>query len=303
MSARLPHPLLETGDTRLLEVEAVLAEGDTGLSRYRIVRFARYGRAVLIDGLIQSCESDQGLYHEMLTSPAAALHGAPARIVVLGAANGGIVNRLQHLASLQAICHVDLDPTLADICRLQMPHLQPVPPFPFDYRQEFEDPRLWLKRRRGDLHGWADIVLLDLPDPVDTSYASGMFDAATLSAAAELLAPGGLLVTHVGHSHPLDIAFQARAVATLRRLFRDVVVYDHMIPSLAVHWGFAIASPDRDLDLFHRAEMARRIAALPVQMRTHYDMETHRALLARPAIVRDALDAVRPLQDQRETLT
>ena len=295
MTPPLHHPLLEAGDTRLLTVDAVLAQGDTGLTRYRIVRFATYGRALLIDGLIQSCEFDEALYHEMLMSPAAALHGHPRRIVVIGGANGGIVNRLQHLPSLRGLHHVDLDPTLAGLCRYHLPHLQPQGPFSFDYRLEFEDPRAWLARKRGDLGGWADLVLLDLPDAADTSYAAGVFDMEALAAAGDLLAPGGLLVTHVGHCHPAAISFQAETVARLRRLFADVVVYEHPIPSLAVAWGFAIASRDRSLNRFAGAAMARRIAALPAEMRRHYDAETHLALLHRPAIVRAALDAATPI--------
>ncbi len=297
----LHHPLLETGDARLLDVEAVLAEGDTGLTRYRIVRFAAYGRALLIDGLIQSCEFDEGLYHEMLMAPATALHGNPRKVVVVGGANGGIVNRLQHLPSLRAIHHVDLDPTLAEICRHHLPHLQPSPPFPFDYRLEFDDPRAWLMRQRGDLAGWADLVLLDLPDAVDASYAAGVFDGCTLAAAADLLAPGGLLVTHVGHSHPAAVSFQAETLARLRHLFRDVVAYDHYIPSLAVPWGFAVASRDRSLDLFYKPAMARRIDALPAGMRRRYDRQTHLALRHRPALLRAALDAAASIPACRET--
>ena len=301
MTARLSHPLLETGNGRLLDVDAVLAQGDTDLTRYQIIRFARYGRAILIDGLIQSCEFDEGLYHELLISPATALHGHPREVVVVGGANGGIVNRLQHLPSIRQLHHVDLDPTLAALCRHQMPHLQPTPPFPFDYRLTFEDPRAWLAHQRGTRAGFADLVLLDLPDAVDTSYARDVFDTDTLAAAFDLLAPDGLLVTHIGHSHPVAVAFQAETLRRLRHLARDVVAYDHYIPSLAVPWGFAIASRDRDLHAFSTSAMARRIDALPPEMRQSYDYDTHRALLYRPAFLRAALDRAASNPAQLET--
>lgn len=301
--APLQHPVLEAADSRLLEVAAVLAEGDTGLTSYRIVRLAAYGRALLIDGLIQSSEFDQGLYHEMLMSPAAALHGNLRKVVVVGGGNGGILNKLQHLPGLRAVRHVDLDPALAELCRYHMPHLQPQMPFPFDYRMEFDDPHAWLARQRGDLAGWADLVLLDLPDAAGTSYANTVFETGTLAAAADLLAPGGLLATHVGHSHPASVGFQARTAARLRHLFADVVIYDQYIPSFAVPWGFAIATRDARLNGFAGKSMARRIAALPPAMRRHYDHSTHLALLHRPALLRDALDAAAQATTNKETTT
>lgn len=284
----LPHTLLPGGDARELALEATLAEGRTRQGDYRVVRLAHYGRAIVLDGLLQSCEFDETVYHEMLVAPACAWHGRVRQAVVLGGGNGGILNRLQHLPGLISVRHFDIDPILASLSHHLMDHLRATPEMAFDYALEFGDPSDWIQTEVNIRGGQADLVLLDLPDATDGTAMAVLFDEKWFRSLMLLLAPGGVLVTHVGQSHPADLDFQVRTVEKLRAAARYVEIFDHYIPSFGVPWGFALASNDPRLGEFRSHKMADRISALPSKMRRTYDPETHQHITHRPAFLRQA---------------
>ena len=56
-----------------------------------------HGRVMLLDGVVQITEGDEFVYQEMMVHPPLLAHGAAARVLIIGAGDGGVLKRvLQH---------------------------------------------------------------------------------------------------------------------------------------------------------------------------------------------------------------
>jgi spermidine synthase len=59
-----------------------------------IAETSAYGRTLFLDGLVQSAEADEPLYHEPLVHPALVLHGGPRRVLVGGTGEGASLREI-----------------------------------------------------------------------------------------------------------------------------------------------------------------------------------------------------------------
>ncbi|MBD3263910.1 MAG: spermidine synthase, partial [Candidatus Omnitrophica bacterium] len=53
-----------------------------------------FGRVLLLDGIIQTTEKDEFIYHEMLTHPVMFAHPSPRRILIIGGGDGGVLREV-----------------------------------------------------------------------------------------------------------------------------------------------------------------------------------------------------------------
>eukprot|EP00967_Tisochrysis_lutea_P117115 scaffold189208_cov33-Tisochrysis_lutea.AAC.6 len=70
-----------------------------------------FGRTLLIDGLIQSCQCDEFVYHECLVHPALLAHPCPKSVYIGGGGEGSTAREVsKHVKRLrrQAACAVPL---------------------------------------------------------------------------------------------------------------------------------------------------------------------------------------------------
>src|SRR5688572_19389505 len=96
---RLAHSRLQAGsrvadtlrdDYQIsLLIEEVLEDEQTGFQHIQIVRTAYFGKALLLDGIIQLTERDNAAYHEMITHPAILAKGDARRVLIVGGGDGG----------------------------------------------------------------------------------------------------------------------------------------------------------------------------------------------------------------------
>src|SRR5690242_2627501 len=100
---------LSDGEFHGLVRTRTIAAGRTALQAYEIAEFETFGRALLIEGCLQSTEHDEELYHESLVFPAG-VHAAEVRTVLcLGGANGGLLKQVLKLPRVEHVLLVDID--------------------------------------------------------------------------------------------------------------------------------------------------------------------------------------------------
>ncbi|HHH9504059.1 TPA: hypothetical protein ACP32P_004930 [Pseudomonas aeruginosa] len=150
-----PDPLLE-GDGAITAIEdsdpfdqyvyrlrRVLYQGRTRWQNVLIADTYNYDRVLMLDGAIQSAESDESLYHELLVQPAMLAHDEPRDVLIIGGGEGATLREVLSHASVRRAVMVDLDRELVELCR---EHL-------FQWHQgAFDDPRseLLTEDGRGD---------------------------------------------------------------------------------------------------------------------------------------------------------
>lgn len=280
--------LLQPHEWHVLRERRTLARGRTKIQTYRIVELENYGRALLLGECIQSTQADEGIYHQSLILPAVALHGAVRRVLCFGGANGGIAKVLARLPQVEHLVQVDVDETLAHVTRHYLPHMFPERPPAFAHELVFADPTAWLAERGDAYAGWADLVIADLPDATEDSYAPSLFKTSFYERIRAVLAPRGVLATGAGQLHPFAREFNARVLRRLRGHFPAVSCYGRFVPSYGVPWALALAGEESVL-----AAPAETVRARIERMGEFdfYDWPTHRHMFDLPKDARAAAAA------------
>ncbi|HBN8304290.1 TPA: spermidine synthase [Pseudomonas aeruginosa] len=179
-----PDPLLE-GDGAITAIEdsdpfdqyvyrlrRVLYQGRTRWQNVLIADTYNYDRVLMLDGAIQSAESDESLYHELLVQPAMLAHDEPRDVLIIGGGEGATLREVLSHASVRRAVMVDLDRELVELCR---EHL-------FQWHQgAFDDPRSELLTEDGRAY-------LER-DPCSTTWSSSMSSTCSTTARPRLSIP------------------------------------------------------------------------------------------------------------------
>lgn len=217
--------------------DRVVMTGRTGFQTFEIFENRLWGRMLILDGRLQSAELDEFIYHEALVQPAMLAHPDPQRVLVMGGGEGATLREvLRHPGVTQAVM-VDIDAELVGLCKEWLPTFH-AGAFD-DPRTElvFADGREWLAAQPD---GSQDVIILDLPEPLEGGPALKLFTREMYEQARSKLAPGGVMVVQSG-SAGLHGHLMADLNATLRAVFPRVVAYTAFVPSFMDLYGFQVA--------------------------------------------------------------
>lgn len=229
----------EDGERIEHRLERVLAQGRTDYQSYLFFRSPVHGLCVALDGDLQSCEADEGLYHEALVHPAMLLHPAPKRVLVMGGGEGATAREVLRHAGVESVVMVDIDAEFVGLCQ---EHLAA-------WNQEaFADPRLDLQCR--DINDFLDeagpgfdVVIGDLVDFRDSDApAAELYSRELYARLRRRLNAGALLATQAGALTARSQAGHRRVRASLAGAFRHVASYALTVPSFYHLWSFVLAS-------------------------------------------------------------
>ncbi len=252
--------LLHDSVRQRLRIDRLIHRGETDFQRIEIFENEWLGRVLVLDGIIQTTEADEFIYHEMMTHVPLVAHGAPRRVLIVGGGDGGILEEvLKH--PVAHVTMVELDPQVMALCREHLPAI---------CGGAFDDPRSEVLFADGarfvqDTDQRYDVVIVDSPDPIGPAQV--LFDSPFYAGCRRVLNPGGIMVTQNGVPF-----FQADEVvdthAHLKRLFAHTGFYAAPVPTYS--GGFMAhgwACDARDIRDTGRDEAARRIAALGLETR------------------------------------
>jgi spermidine synthase len=221
--------------------DRVVVSGRTEFQTFEIFENRLWGRMLILDGRLQSTEADEFIYHEALVQPAMLAHPDPRRVLVMGGGEGATLREvLRHPGVTRAVM-VDIDAELVGLCKERLPTF---------HAGAFDDPRTELVFTDGrgwlaaQIDGALDVIILDLPEPLEGGPALTLFTREMYDLARSKLAPGGVVAVQSGSAGPLG-HLMADIHATLRAVFSRVVAYTAFVPSFMDLYGFQVAGgPD-----------------------------------------------------------
>ena len=259
-----------------------------GRSRFQdilIVDTSLHGRMLMLDGVVQSCERDEFIYHEMLVHPAMFSHERPRSVLVIGGAEGATIREVLRHPSVERVVMVDIDGQLVDACR---EHLGAW------HRGSFDDPRVTIVIR--DARAFVatsderfDCILVDLSDPDPGSPALLLFTQEFYGILKNRLCPKGCLAVQGEGISPQDCVLHARMVNTLRSVFDRVHPYTYALPSFHRPDADILVTVDPGWSLDRMVSRARE-AKLPL---SYLSPEIAAAAFSLPPYLRDAYKAHR----------
>lgn len=264
--------------------DAVLYDSATDHQRLRVIENARMGRVLTLDGVVQTTEADEFMYHEMLAHVPILAHGAARRVLIIGGGDGGMAREVLRHASVDHCTMVEIDAGVVDFSKQYLPALSD---------GVFDDPRLDLVIADGAdfmarSHEPYDVIIVDSTDPIGPGEV--LFTDHFYGHAKRALGEHGILVTQNGvpFMQPGELSNTMRAFATL---FADRACYLTHVPTyaggpMALGWG-SMSARGRETDL---ATIRARFDAADLSTR-YYTPEVHKAAFALPAYIAKLIDA------------
>ena len=152
----------------IFRVKQVLAYTRSKYQKIGLVELEGYGRALILDDLVQSSEADEFIYHESLVHPAMTLHPEPRDVLIIGGGEGATLRDvLKHNCVKRAIM-VDIDEVVVEFSKKYLE---------FMHQGSFYDPRSEVVimdgfeyiKKVGERS--FDVVILDLTDPYASEIA------------------------------------------------------------------------------------------------------------------------------------
>jgi spermidine synthase len=211
-------------------------------ARIDIVDTAEYGRMLFLDGIAQSAEADEFIYHESLVHPAMLLHPNPKSVCIVGGAEGATIREVAKYQDVNRIVMVDIDEELVEVCKQHLNSWS---------NGAFEDPRLQLHIGDGrkfleQTDETFDVILVDLNDPTEDSPAIYLFTQEFYQLVHQRLGKEGIGCFQGTDLQPAKLELHARIYNTISSVFPWVISYPYMLPSFHCMHGFILASKGKE---------------------------------------------------------
>mmetsp|Transcript_50896 Transcript_50896/g.110416 ORF Transcript_50896/g.110416 Transcript_50896/m.110416 type:complete len:322 (+) Transcript_50896:58-1023(+) len=250
---------LEPGLRVQYRLQDILHSGKSEFQTVDLVNIEPFGTTLVIDGLIQSTNSDEFVYHECLVHPAMLSHPNPKFVFIGGGGEGGTAREVLRHKSVEKCVMVDIDGDVVKFCREHLPQ----------NKEAFADPRLELiiddaKVRLEQSPIKFDVIIMDLDDPLEGGPCYQLYTKEFYTTIQSKLNPGGVMVTQSGQAgikqHPVVFS---PINSTLRSVFPRVVPYNQAVYSFMDEWGWNLALTDADAvspDKMSQSDVDARIA-------------------------------------------
>lgn len=218
------HETLHAHFGQYFSIDQVLFHEKTAHQDLIIFENAALGRVMALDGVVQTTERDEFIYHEMLTHVPLLAHGRAKRVLIVGGGDGGILREVCRHPEVEQITMVEIDAGVVSFCRQYLPNHS---------AGAYDDPRLTLVIADGvdfvsQNRTKYDVIISDCTDPIGPGES--LFSSAFYDGCAQSLNPGGLFVAQNGVCFlQQDEAINSHRL--LNRSFSDVTFYQAAIPT------------------------------------------------------------------------
>ena len=263
-------------------VDKIYFESKTDHQHLMIFHNAMFGRVMVLDGIVQTTEKDEFIYHEMLTHVPLIAHGKAKRILIIGGGDGGILREVCKHSSVEHVTQIEIDQAVIDMAKEYLPGHS---------NGAFDDTRANIVIDDGikfvtETNEKFDVIISDSTDPIGPGKV--LFTSPFYEGCKRCLNDGGILATQngVAFMQPDEVTTTAKRLAPV---FKDHSFYSAAVPTyvggiMTFAWG-SDNSEYRSIDL---NTLHRRFEAANIKT-NYYNPEVHNASFALPQYIVNAL--------------
>jgi spermidine synthase len=273
---------LHPGFGQYFTVDDVLYREKTAHQDLIIFQNAAFGRVMALDGVVQTTERDEFIYHEMMTHVPLLAHGAAKKVLIIGGGDGAMLREVSRHTAIEQITMVEIDAGVVTFCKQYLPNHS---------AGAYDDPRFNLVIDDGvnfvtQTDEKFDVIISDCTDPVGPGES--LFTSEFYAGCKRALNENGIFVAQNG----VCFLQQDEALNSHRKLshyFSDVSFYQAAIPT---YYGgimtFAWASDNPALRQLDAATLQHRFTAAGLNCR-YYNAAIHTGSFALPQYLLNAL--------------
>jgi spermidine synthase len=173
--------------------KVIVPETATGFQRLMILESERLGRVLVLDGIVQLTEEDEGIYHEWIGHWPLFARLTPAEnVLIIGGGDGGVAREVLRHPYLKSVTMAEIDKVVVDLCREHMPSIS---------GRIWDDPRFHLVIGDGAevilrMKGLCDVIIIDSTDPIGP--ARSLFNTSFYESVYEALREDGITIHQTG---------------------------------------------------------------------------------------------------------
>lgn len=263
-----------------IKVDKQLYSKHSEFQRIDILESKEFGRVLTLDGLIMVTESDEFIYHEMITHVPMAVNDNIKKVLVIGGGDGGCVRELCNYKSIEEIHMVEIDEEVVKTCIEYLPQTSCKLN---DSRVKifYEDGLKFVRKKENEY----DLIIVDSTDPFGPG--EGLFTKEFYGNCYKALKEDGILVNQHESDYYKDYAASMkRAHKRIQEIFPVCKVYQAHIPTYpSGHWLFGFASkkydPIEDLkaDVWNKLNINTK----------YYNTNLHRGAFALPNYINEMM--------------
>lgn len=264
-------------------IEEMLYQNTTSHHKVMVFKNSVFGKVMIIDDIVQTTESDEFIYHEMLTHVPIFSHGLIKNVLIIGGGDGGILREVCRHKTIQNITMVEIDSNIIDLCKKY---------FPNHSQNAYEDSRLKLIIDDGlnftrNTKEKFDLIISDSTDPI--GYGKNLFLSEFYLNCKNCLKKNGIFVAQNGVFF-LQKKESILTYTNLKKHFYDTRFYQANIPTyyggiMIFAWGSNnIGSRKNNLE-----EIQSRIKYTKLAF-NYYNAKIHISSFYLPQYILNALD-------------
>lgn len=263
-------------------IDKIYYESKTEHQHLMIFHNAALGRVMVLDGVVQTTEKDEFVYHEMMAHVPLLAHGKAEHVLIVGGGDGGMLREVLKHAIVKQVTMVEIDNAVIDMAKTYLPNHS---------QGAFDNPRANIIIADGmdfvrEIKQTFDVIICDSTDPIGPGEI--LFSDDFYAQCKRILNPGGVVATQNGVAF-----FQLDEVQTtakrMSRHFSDVTFYTAAVPT---YYGgimtFAWGSDDPAVRNVEIETLRQRFDALDIDTR-YYTPDIHKSSFALPRYVVDAI--------------
>ncbi|MGB8276121.1 MAG: polyamine aminopropyltransferase [Alphaproteobacteria bacterium] len=264
-----------------LFVTKTLFRNKTDLQDLAIFENPVFGRVLTLDGVIQTTEGDEFIYHETLAHVPMMAHGQAKTALIVGGGDGGMLRRVLQHPGVQATL-VEIDQGVIDLCREYLPSIS---------ENSFDHPRARVVIADGakymaEARDTYDVIIVDSTDPMGPGEV--LFTAAFYADCKRRLNPNGILATQSGVPF-LQKTELSNSYSRLKPLFADTGFFVAPVPTYSGGFmAFGWATDNKEARATPKAVIEERYRKAALETR-YYNPDIHVASFALPNYIRDLM--------------
>jgi spermidine synthase len=243
-----------------------------------------FGKVLALDGIIQTTEKDEFIYHEMITHvPILAYGKKDLSVLIVGGGDGGTLREVLRHNNVKKATLVEIDDRVINLCKEY---------FPNHSLGAFDDPRTHIVIQDafdfvGQTNEKFDIIICDTTDPVGPGAV--LFTFEFFAHCKQALNKGGVLVNQCGVPF-MQKEEMVQTYEYLSRLFNDASFYLAPVPTyVGGFMCFGYATDNKELRRQDSRTIAQRMKKSVTGTLQYYTPEIHKAAFVLPKFVEDAL--------------
>lgn len=262
-------------------ISKAIFKGKSRFQDIRIFESPGFGKMLVLDGIIQLSQSDEFIYHEMMSHVPLLSMANPRRELVIGGGDGGVL-RESTKHPLEKIDFVDIDGEVVKLCRKYLPFIS---------KGAFEDKRVTVLIEDGikfikAKKNYYDLVVVDSTDPVGPGKV--LFSAPFYRMVFDSLTADGMAIFQLGPMIDFELIIKPTA-KKLGQFFTHINCIRLPMPSYSCgcEYCFMVASkktdPAKVSPAIIRQRLHQRLGAKAGSLK-YYTPEIHQASMVMPKL-------------------